>query len=267
MFTFTNNNALSARALQAFIGYGALSTPQIRLVENAPGCPTPTISGPSHQRDVNWGTPCVDQGESFILEFTHPTGVTVECADWILSDDTRGDATVNGTTVPRCVPATPTPMATPAPGLHDGRAKKISAAGSVVLTDGTPDTKNIAFQVRNEGDHTESFGVYLDIVAPGGSNGSNPNGCTPHGRIIDTVVALAPGEQTVVETTQTFNCADVSGALGQTYTLMGVVDAHADDGGACGPFQIQTMACFNALADDDDDDADNRVTTNAFRVR
>jgi hypothetical protein len=145
--------------------------------------------------------------------------------------------------------------------------KRIAAAHNVRLSDGTADVEAVSVQVRNDGDHTESFGVYLDIVAPGGSNGSNPNGCTPHGRIINTVVTLAPGEQIVVGTTQTFNCANVAGALGQTYTLMGSADVHADDGGACGPFQLQSMACFNALADDDDDDADSRVTTNAFRVK
>jgi hypothetical protein len=42
---------------------------------------------------------------------------------------------------------------------------------------------------------------------------------------------------------------------------------HADDAGACAPFQLQSMTCFNALADDDDDDTDNRVMTNAFRVK
>ena len=109
--------------------------------------------------------------------------------------------------------------------------KKITVASSVKLSDGTPDAKKISVQVRNEGNHTESFAVYVDIVPPGGS--SNPYGCTPIGRIINTVVTLAPGEQTVVSADQTFNCTNVAGALNQTYTINAAVDVHADDAGAC----------------------------------
>jgi len=96
---------------------------------------------------------------------------------------------------------------------------------------------------------------------------TNPYGCTPSGRVLNTVVTLAPGEQTTFSINVVINCADVAGALNQTFTLMGAVDVHADDAGACGPFQIQSMTCYNALADDDDDDTDNRVSTNAFRVK
>jgi len=210
---------------------------------------------------VDWQTPCVDDAESVTLEF--PAQSSLVCAAWTLNGTPIGPATVNGTTVPQCRPPQPTP--TPRRGGHDGRAKKISAAGNVVLSDGTADVKNIVVQVLNEGDHTESIGVYVDIVQPGGI--TNPFDCTPIGRIIDTVVTLAPGEQTTVNTTQTFNCADVAGALNQSYTIMAAADAHADDGGACGVFQIQSMTCFNALADDDNDSTDNRATTNAFRVK
>src|SRR5437899_2224557 len=124
--------------------------------------------------------------------------------------------TVTPTSTPT-VTATPTPTATVA-GNHDARLKKISASSSVVLSDGTPDVKNIVVQVRNEGDHTEAIGVYVDIVPPGGI--TNPHGCTPSGRIINTLVTLAPGEQNIVNISQTFSCADVQGALGQTYTIM-----------------------------------------------
>ena len=164
--------------------------------------------------------------------------------------------------------ATATPGPTPGPGLHDGRAKKISAAGSVVLSGGSADTKNLVVQVRNEGDHTETIGVYVDIVPPGGI--TNPFGCTPFGRVINTVVTLGTSNQTnqtSVTATLSFNCADVDGALGQTYTIMAGADAHADDAGACGPFQIQSMTCFSALADDDNDPSDNRATTSGFQVK
>jgi len=48
---------------------------------------------------------------------------------------------------------------------------------------------------------------------------------------------------------------------------MAAADAHADDAGACPVFQIQSMACFNALADDDNDSSDNRVTTTGYQVK
>ena len=119
--------------------------------------------------------------------------------------------------------------------------------------------------MANDGSQTEQFGVYVDIVPPGGI--TNPYGCTPIGRIINTVVTLAPAEQTTVIVNPTFSCVDVAGAMGQTYSIMAAIDVHADDAGACGPFQIQSVTCFNALADDDDDDSDNRVTTNALKVK
>jgi CSLREA domain-containing protein len=166
--------------------------------------------------------------------------------------------------------ATPTATATPTPtvGVHDAMLKKISASGSVVLSDGTSDVKNIVVQVRNEGDHTEPIGVYVDIVPPGGI--TNPFGCTPIGRVIDTVVTLGTSNQnnqTSVTATLTFDCANLAGVFGQSYTIMAAADVHADDGGACPVFQIPSMNCFNALADDDNDARDNRAATTAFRVK
>ena len=105
-------------------------------------------------------------------------------------------------------------------------------------------------------------------MPPGGI--TDPYGCTPSGRIIDTVVTLGTSNQTnqtTVSTTLTFDCADVAGALDRTYTIMAAADAHADDTGACPVFQLQSMTCFNALADDDNDASDNRVSTSAFRVK
>jgi hypothetical protein len=158
-----------------------------------------------------------------------------------------------------------TPTATAADHVHDGRIKKISASSSVVLSDGTADIKNIVVQVRNDGTATEAFGVYVDIIPPGGI--TNPFGCTPTGRIINEVVVLAPGEQITLSVSVLVNCADVPGATGQTFTLVGVIDVHADDAGPCAPSQLMSMTCFEALADDDDDDTDNRVVTQAFRVK
>ena len=103
------------------------------------------------------------------------------------------------------------------------------------------------------------------MIPPGGI--TNPYGCTPYGRVINTTVTLAAGAQTSVTATLSFSCVDVAGALNQSYTIMAAADAHADDAGACGPFQIQSMTCFTALADDDNDSSDNRVTTNGFQVK
>ncbi len=124
--------------------------------------------------------------------------------------------------------------------------------------------KEVHVKARNDGNHTESFGVYVDIIPPGGI--TNPYGCTPAGRIIDTVVTLAPTQQQIIAVFPTFNCTDVAGAMGLTWTVIAVIDVHADDGGPCGPGQLLSMTCFNALADDDDDDGDNRVSASIAKV-
>jgi len=129
------------------------------------------------------------------------------------------------------------------------------------------ETKEINVTVRNEGSQTEIFGIYVDIIPPGGV--SNPYGCTPSGRIIETVITMDTGDnkQVVVKSVPTFQCADQAGAFGQTYTVIAVIDVHADDLGACAPGTLQSLACFNALADDDDDDTDNRQTRNCCSVK
>jgi hypothetical protein len=143
--------------------------------------------------------------------------------------------------------------------------KKINVASSVKLSDGTPDVKQVSVQVRNEGDHAETFAVFADIVPPGGI--TNPHGCNPIGRIINTAVTLGPGAQTILSVNSNFSCTDVAGASNQTYAITAAIDVHADDDGACTMFQILSMTCFNGLANDDDDDADNRAFVNGFRVK
>ena len=157
------------------------------------------------------------------------------------------------------LPPSPASTATP---VHDGKVKKITAPSSV----DPPQVQEVNVTVRNEGDHAEQFGVYADIVPPGGP--TNPFGCTPTGRIIDTIVSLdtASNKQMVVHSSHTFACVDAAGAAGQTWTVIAVADVHADDGGACGPGQLMSMACFNALADDDDDDTNNRMSRNCCRL-
>jgi len=102
------------------------------------------------------------------------------------------------------------------------------------------------------------------MIPPGGI--ANPYGCTPIGRVIDTVVTLAPDAQTVVAVFPTFDCDDVAGAMGQEWTVKFAVDVHADDAGPCAEFQIQSIECFDALADDDDDDSDNRRFASVAKV-
>jgi hypothetical protein len=120
--------------------------------------------------------------------------------------------------------------------------------------------------IENQGDHTEQFGLYVDIIPPGGV--SNPYGCTPNGRIIQTVVTLSPGEkQNVFSAPMTFNCANQAGAAGQTYTIIAVIDVHADDLAACPPSTLMSVSCFNALADDDTDDSDNRRSVNRPKIQ
>jgi len=139
--------------------------------------------------------------------------------------------------------------------------RKINAAPQVPL----PNTKGLTVKVRNNSSITESIGVYADIVPPGGM--TNPFGCTPFGRVIDTVLTVAPTVSADATVTLSFDCADRAGAQGLTYTITAVADLHADDEGACGVFQLQTTTCFNALADDDSVPSNNRLTTNAYQVK
>jgi len=156
--------------------------------------------------------------------------------------------------------ATPTPTPTPT-GFHDAELRKINGAPQVPL----PNSKGLTVKVRNNSDHTENIGVYVDIVPPGGI--TNPFGCTPFGRVIETVVTVAPTQSVDVTVTLSFDCADRAGAQGQSYTVTAVADDHADDLGACGPGMLMSVTCFNALADDDSVASNNRLVTNLYQVK
>ena len=110
------------------------------------------------------------------------------------------------------------------------------------------------------------IGIYGDITPPGGP--SNPRGCTPIGRIMETVVTVAPGViVSVASAPQTFHCNDVTGATAaDTYTIVAVADAHADDLGSCGPGQLQSLGCYNALANDDGTATNNRVIRSCCEI-
>jgi hypothetical protein len=269
--TFTNQNALTASDLHIRFSGNAAGR---RLVQNAPGCPEPSFSpAPGFvDVDVDWGVTCVDPGESVVIEITSQPLALPECFQWSVHGEPIGacelsTSTPTPTPTPSLTPTASSSPGTPTPGagVHDGRAKKIGAANTVVLSDGTPDVKEIHLQVRNEGDHAESFGVYVDVLPPSGTG--NPYGCSPAGRVVNTIVTLEPDEQVVVAAFPTFRCTDVASPQGQTYTIASAVDVHADDGNSCRQFEIQTMGCFNSLADDDNDARDNRASKNAFMLK
>jgi hypothetical protein len=157
---------------------------------------------------------------------------------------------------------TPLPTSTPTPtptGLHDSAALKIS-----LPNDGGASTP-IDVRVQNLGDHSESIGVYVDVGPPGGP--SNPYGCAPGGRVLETSVTVSPGQKERVSSVNvSFVCADSAGAHGKPFTIVAVADAHADDVASCGPGQLQSMGCFNALASDDSGPSNNRISRSCCRV-
>ena len=150
-----------------------------------------------------------------------------------------------------------------------------------VLSDVSPDFREIGVQVRALGDHIETVRVYMDVIPPGGS--SNPGGCVPTGRILDSSVTLDPAgvgnvgidkQANVFADTGTlgdglveFSCTNQSAVIGMTWTIIAAVDAHGDDSVACGPGLLLTLACANALADDDSTVGTNIDTRNAPRVQ
>jgi len=91
-------------------------------------------------------------------------------------------------------------------------------------------------------------------------------GCTPNGRVLETTVTLAAGAKTTIAVPVTYSCSDPAAANGLSFTWVAVADHGADDQASCGPGTLQSVACFDALADDDQDPADNRATRNGPRV-
>ena len=157
--------------------------------------------------------------------------------------------------------ATPTPTPTPTSAGHDSRLARISGVSrNVRLSPGGifADTTNIV--VTNQSAHTDTIGVYVDVMAPAAG------GCTPNGRVLETTVTLAAGAKTTTAVPVTYSCSDPAAANGLSFTWVAVADHGADDQASCGPGTLQSIGCFNALADDDQDPADNRATRNGPRV-
>jgi hypothetical protein len=118
------------------------------------------------------------------------------------------------------------------------------------------DTTNIV--VANQSAHTDDIGVYVDVMAP--------SGCAPNGRVLQTTVTLAAGAKATLSVPVSYSCSDPAAANGLSYTWVAVADHGADDVASCPPGSLQGITCFNALANDDEDPADNRLSRNGPKV-
>jgi hypothetical protein len=78
--TFMNGTPLPASELH--VRFSEAVTP--RLVQNAPGCAAPTISGDhaAGRLDLVWDSLCVDPGENVVIEITSQPRADVTCSHW-----------------------------------------------------------------------------------------------------------------------------------------------------------------------------------------
>ena len=181
--------------------------------------------------------------------------VNNECPGAVTPTPTPGSPTLTPTPSP---PPTSTPTPVPVAG-HDARLTKIGGVPkNVRLSPGEVISDSASVIVANDGNHTETIGVYVDVQAP--------SGCTPNGRVLQTTVMLAAGAKTTVPVPVSYSCSDVNAANGQSYTWTAVADHGADDLASCGPGSLQGLTCFNALANDDEDPADNRKSRTGPKV-
>ena len=154
-----------------------------------------------------------------------------------------------------------TPTPTPNPAGHDARLTRISGvAKNVRLLPGEVITDNGSVVVANQSTHSDTIGVYVDVMAPAAG------GCTPNGRVLQTTVTLAAGAKTTIPLPVSYSCADPAAANGLSYAWVAVADHGGDDLASCGPGALQSLACYNALADDDQDPSDNRLSRNGPKV-
>jgi len=160
--------------------------------------------------------------------------------------------------------STPTPTPTPSPfpvAGHDARLTRIGGVPkNVRLSPGEVIDDSASVVLVNDGNHSETIGVYVDVDVQA------PSGCTPSGRVLQTTVSLAAGARTTVPVPVSYSCSDVTAANGQSYSWTAVADHGADDLSSCGAGSLQGLTCFNALADDDEDPADNRKSRTGPKV-
>jgi hypothetical protein len=129
---------------------------------------------------------------------------------------------------------------------------------NVRLSPGEVIADNASVVVANESNHAETIGVYVDLLAP--------SGCSPNTRVHQSTVTLAAGAKTTLSVPVNYSCMDPANANGLSYSWTAIADHGADDGSSCGAGNLQTLVCFNALADDDADPADNRKARTGPKV-
>jgi hypothetical protein len=228
------------------------------LLQNAPGCPSPVVSHLGTQFNYDWGTACVDNGESVTVRVSSEPPAIRICSDWTLFGQVIGPANPPSCVTPTPPPPTPTPF--PVAG-HDARLTRISGVPkNVRLSPGEVIADSASIVVANQGDHAETIGVYVDVSAPAAG------GCLPNGRVLQTTVTLGAGNMTTIPVSVSYSCTDPSAAEGQSYTWTAVADHGADDLASCVAGSLAGLTCFNALADDDEDPADNRKSLTGPKV-
>jgi hypothetical protein len=143
---------------------------------------------------------------------------------------------------------------------HDARLSRIGGVPkNVRLSPGEVIADSANVVVANDGNHTETIGVYVDVSHPS-------SGCTPNGRVLQTTVTLGAGAKTTVPVPVSYSCANPAAANGLSYSWTAVADHGGDDLSSCGAGSLQSLACFNALANDDEDTSDNRLSRTGPKV-
>ncbi|TMG00968.1 MAG: hypothetical protein E6I03_10105, partial [Chloroflexi bacterium] len=274
--SFINTTGQTASDLHIVARTGT-QRPDAQVRTNAPGCSNPTISRfnatLSHTiYNVVWPSACVDSGETVEVEFLCVCQIPVECFHWTISGQPIGTpcqdpvegtptATATATASPSPTPGVPTPTPTPGSAGHDARLTRVSGVPkNVRLLPGEVIADSGSIVVANQSTHSDTIGVYVDVMAPASG------GCAPNGRVLQTTITLAAGAKTTIPVPVSYSCADPAASNGLSYTWVAVADHGADDLASCSPGALQSLACFNALADDDQDPADNRLSRNGPKV-
>jgi hypothetical protein len=228
-------------------GEGANCVPLNCVTQECPGAVTPTPSPTPSSGGCPTPAP---------TDFCSPTPTPTRTPS-----PTPATPTATCTCTASATP-TATPSVTPPSGAaHDSRLSRISGVtknARLGRFGAVNDTASIT--VANQSGHSDTIGVYVDLMAPAAG------GCLPNGRVLQTTVVVAAGAKTTVSVPVTYRCSDPSAANGLSYTWVAVADHNADDVSSCPPGSLQGVTCFNALADDDQDPADNRVSRNGPRV-
>jgi hypothetical protein len=126
-------------------------------------------------------------------------------------------------------------------------------------------TGGVTVAVKNGGNHPDLVGVYLAFVPPAGS--LNPGGCIPNRVSVIGNVNLPPRSTLTIASDPIWSCGNPSAVDGLSWTVTAIADAHADDVASCATVQlVLDGVCAAALADDDQDGADNTRVRSRPRV-